>query len=219
MEDMTVIQVNDRIRCVKEQLEKVKNDLAATKRLQTAYQQNSSLGNLEEADAGVAKLERQLFSVSDLLSKLEKHFESLGGAHALAHAQSSLEATNPYTNSNPVSSDPQQDPNRRTRLDASFCNLQLGQADYCLIYFRLLESKGLLSLLLIIKPAFTISTPSSSFNDSDSDLSNSAPTAPSNDAETASKSAYVGVATAKYDYEGSSSLLSLLNSFAYVFFK
>ncbi|KAL7060447.1 hypothetical protein AAHC03_09702 [Spirometra sp. Aus1] len=163
LDDMTVIQVSERIRAVKENLEKVKNDLTATKRLQTAYQQNASLGNLEEANAGVAKLERQLFSVSDLLSKLEKHFESVGGARALAQAQSSLEATNPYTDSTAASSDSlsQQDSRQTNRRD-------------------------------------------SSFNDSDSDLSGYAPAPPptTTDSETLSKPAYVGVATAKYDYEG-----------------
>uniref|UniRef100_A0A0X3PTP2 SH3 domain-containing protein n=1 Tax=Schistocephalus solidus TaxID=70667 RepID=A0A0X3PTP2_SCHSO len=160
LDDMSVIQVSERIRAVKVNLEKVKNDLAATKRLQTAYQQNSSLGNLEEANAGVAKLERQLFSVSDLLSKLEKHFDSLGGARALAQAQSSLEATNPYTDSATASSDS-------------------------------LSRQG--------------TRRESSFNDSDSDVSGDAPAPLAADFEMPSKPTYVGVATAKYDYEGEGS--------------
>uniref|UniRef100_A0A5K3FBC4 SH3 domain-containing protein n=1 Tax=Mesocestoides corti TaxID=53468 RepID=A0A5K3FBC4_MESCO len=100
--DMTVIQLNDRIKTLKDNLDKVTRAITATQRLLDSYVQNPSLGNQRESEETIAKLQRQTFSLSELISKLESRYTSMGGDKALADAQSSLECTNPYAISNPT---------------------------------------------------------------------------------------------------------------------
>nr|CDS30670.1 thyroid hormone receptor interactor 10 [Hymenolepis microstoma] len=101
--DMTVIQLNERIMALKSNLEKVQNTIGPTQRLLESCKSNPKLGNLNDTEDAVAKLYRQTFSLDDLIKRLEARYESMGGDQALAAAKSSLECTNPYGISEPLS--------------------------------------------------------------------------------------------------------------------
>ncbi|VUZ48303.1 unnamed protein product [Hymenolepis diminuta] len=101
--DMTVIQLNDRIRMLKFNLEKVQDTIEATQRLLDSCKSNPKLGNVQDTEDAMAKLHRQTYSLNDLIKRLEARYESMGGDQALAEAQSSLECTNPYGISGPIS--------------------------------------------------------------------------------------------------------------------
>ncbi|KAM3176977.1 hypothetical protein ACTXT7_005452 [Hymenolepis weldensis] len=75
----------------------------ATQRLLDSCKSNPKLGNVQDTEDAMAKLHRQTYSLNDLIKRLEARYESMGGDQALAEAQSSLECTNPYGISGPIS--------------------------------------------------------------------------------------------------------------------
>ncbi|KAL5970993.1 hypothetical protein TSMEX_001300 [Taenia solium] len=116
--EMTVIQLNDRIKTLKANMDKVQCSIEATQRLLDSCRDNPKLGNTQDAEDTIAKLRRQTFSLSDLIKRLESRYNSMGGDQALAEAQSSLECTNPYGISSPTDKF-HQPPRRPTGADSS----------------------------------------------------------------------------------------------------
>ncbi|CAL8079464.1 unnamed protein product [Calicophoron daubneyi] len=88
--DLTVVQVADRLKDVRDQLKRTEGEIQGTQRLLEAYRNNPKLGSSSLVQPKEVVLRQRYNSLSDEIKRLEDRYNSLGGDRAFSEANSRL---------------------------------------------------------------------------------------------------------------------------------